>query len=525
MKYRSLIVTFLSLVILTGNSLAQDSNDKAIGSITAAELRDHIFFLASDYLQGRVATTPEYEIAAQYVAAQFAAAGLEPAIKTDDGSMSYFQGVPFAKTVYNDKLAWSVNNNGTTKDFVHKEDFKIRMGNNLNHDNLEMVWLGYGIEDPDNKWNDFEGLDVTGKIMVIMSGAPTKKGKPVLPQEIHDRFYGRRALQTKLRSLYNKGAAGIIMVDLDDVSGSQFDEMRSSFTTVRTAYKGNQRSSRSGSFPSIYVAKPAFLNVILADNKANPLLHPDNILKNYKPQLLEGVTFKSEVELISEEIVPSNNVVGMVAGTDPVLKNEIIVVGAHLDHVRPQQGQVCNGADDNASGSSGVMEIAEAVAMNPCKRTVVFITYTAEEMGLIGSRYFVSSDAYAKEQLKFNINMDMIGRSGTNNEESRAHYVVTNKRYLHELEAFITDINQGVTDFPLIFDDDEHSPGGSDHQSFIGENIPAFFFFSGVHKDLHRPTDDADKIDYAKAERICKLGYLMTEQLGNMETVPDFLEK
>jgi Zn-dependent M28 family amino/carboxypeptidase len=93
------------------------------------------------------------------------------------------------------------------------------------------------------------------------------------------------------------------------------------------------------------------------------------------------------------------------------------------------------------------------------------------------------------------------------------------------LDAFINEVNDGVTDFPLIIDNDQNSPGGSDHQSFIKEDIPAFFFFSGVHEDLHRPTDDADKIDYAKAESISKLAYLLTEKLANMDEVPDFLEK
>jgi Zn-dependent M28 family amino/carboxypeptidase len=198
------------------------------------------------------------------------------------------------------------------------------------------------------------------------------------------------------------------------------------------------------------------------------------------------------------------------------------VIGAHLDHVKPVNGQVCNGADDNASGSAGVIEIAEAVKLSPCKRTMVFITYTAEEMGLLGSRYFIDSELFSKDLIKFNLNMDMIGRSSTKNEESRAHYVVTNKKYVAGIEEFITDVNKGITDFPIIYDNDEDSPGGSDHQNFIGENIPAFFFFSGVHRDLHQPGDDPEKIDYAKAESIARLGYLIVEKLGNMETVPTF---
>ena len=274
--------------------------------------------------------------------------------------------------------------------------------------------------------------------------------------------------------------------------------------------------------PTIYLAKPEILNAFMGESKNNPLNDKENILKGYKTQVLADTYLSANVELISEETIMAKNVIGIVPGTDPELKDEIIVVGGHLDHVKPVNGQVCNGADDNASGSSGVMEIAEAVAMNPCKRTMVFITYTAEEMGLLGSRYFVDSELFPKDNFKFNLNMDMIGRSSTANEESRAHYVVTNKKYVDAIETFISDLNKGITDFPIIYDNDEDSPGGSDHQTFIGEGIPAFFFFSGMHRDLHQPGDDPEKIDYAKAESISRLGYLIVNKLGNMKTVPTF---
>ena len=525
MKLRNFFFSLIGLAIISSGSANAQTGDPALTSITASELQNHIYFLASDFLKGRVATTPEYEIAAQYVASQFAASGVLPAIKDEDGNMSYLQGVPFATTIYSDKLEWKLSVNDLDISLTHKEDFKIMFGRTFMHEDAQLVWAGYGIQDTESKWDDFKDLDVSGKIVVIMSGAPMKRGKPVLDEETHEKFTGSRGVQSKLFSgLFRMDAAGIIVVDIDGSSNVEFDTMPSSFSTKSTGYKSNKKSSRS-SFPTIYVAKPEFLNLILGDQKNNPLNSKGNILKNYQTQMLEGISLNSEIEIISEDIIPSNNVVGIVPGTDPVLKNEYIVVGAHLDHVKPRDGQVCNGADDNASGSSGVMEVAEAIALNPCKRSVVFIAYTAEEMGLIGSRHFVASEAYPKDQIKFNINLDMIGRTSPKNEDTRAHYAVTNKRYLHEINSFINEINNGVTNFPIIIDDDETSPGGSDHQNFIGVNIPAFFFFSGMHEDLHQPGDDAEKIDYPKAESLCKLSYLMTQRLANMETVPTFLKR
>jgi len=398
-------------------------------------------------------------------------------------------------------------------------------GNDLNHDHQELVWVGYGLEDKKSKWNDFEDVDVKGKMLVCMSGAPIKNGKPVLSEKVHERYTGENAMRSKMMTLFGRGAAGVIIINMDNTAGPGFDESPSSFKAEKVSYRSGKKRQSRRSFPSFYIGNPDILNVLMAGNKNNPLNNPDDILENYKPQELKDTYIDASVEIVKEDVINSSNVVGIVPGTDPVLKNEYIVVGAHLDHVAPQGGKVCNGADDNASGSAGVMEIAEAIAMNPCKRSVVFITYTAEEKGLLGSKYFVSSDAFPKEQIKFNINLDMIGRSSPKNEDTRAHYVVTNKRYLKEIDAFINGVNDGVTDFPLIINNDKDSPGGSDHQTFISEDIPAFFFFSGVHPDLHRPTDDADKIDYPKAESISKLGYLLTKKLANMDEVPDFLEK
>ena len=473
----------------------------------------------SDYMNGRVATSPQYDIATKYVASQFAAAGLKPLIMADTVP-TFFQGVPFARTVYSDQLNWTVTVGGVEHKLIHKTDFKIMMGNQLNHDNLQLVWVGYGIDEPGEKWNDFKDLDIFGKVAVCLTGAPEKKGKPVFGKEANDKYTSNRSIYTKIFSgMMEKGAAAVIVVDMGNNDITSFDKIPSRFSTERTVYKG-MAVGGMGSFPSIYVVKSGFLDLILPD-AANPNKSDGNILKNYKPQVLDA-RLNSKLQILKEDVSYSNNVIGIVPGTDPVLKNEYIVVGGHLDHVAPQQGKPCNGADDNASGSAGVMEVGQAVAMNPCKRTVVFATWTAEEMGLLGSKFFLDSEILPKDKIKFNVNLDMIGRTGKENEATRAHWVVTNKKYLEGIKGFITAVNDGVTDFPILFNDDEHSPGGSDHMTFMGKDIPAFFFFSGLHADLHNPGDDPEKIDYPKAARVSRLAYLIAEKLGNMDTVPTF---
>ncbi len=518
-----LSILLISALQFPGFLLAQHSTDKGLNSITEAELRDHIFFLASDYLNGRVATTPEYEIACRYVASQFAASGLKPLESGDSSMQGYFQNVPFAHTQYGDELNWTIKRAGMETVLAHKKDFKILYGSQLNFDNAEMVYVGYGIDEPTEKWNDFKDLDLKGKIAICLAGTPEKKGKPLFSKEINDKYSGQSGIYAKLMGgMMKMGAAGLILVDPAKTMGFTFEMVPSSFATEKTAFKGTSKGNSVGSIPSIYLVKSEFLDLIMGGMSSNPNASPDNLMKNYKTALLAGTTLSSKVEIRKEDEIISRNVIGIVPGTDPVLKNEYIVVGGHLDHVAPQGGKACNGADDNASGSAGVMEIAEAVAMNPCKRTVIFTTWTAEEMGLIGSNFFLQSGVVPKDQIKFNINMDMIGRTGKGNEATRAHYVVTDKKYLAAITEFINQENQGVTDFPILFDDDEHSPGGSDHMTFIQTGIPAFFFFSGIHADLHKPGDDAEKIDYPKAASISRLGYLLAEKLGNMDVVPAF---
>ncbi|MDZ7738116.1 MAG: M28 family peptidase, partial [Bacteroidales bacterium] len=349
----------LSVFLFSAHLSAQNTGQEALNSITAAELRNHIFFLASDYLNGRVGPSAEYEIAAQYVATQFAAAELEP-VQTQDGNKSFFQDVPFVKTVYDDKIKWTLDIDGTDRQFVHRKDFKIVYGSTLNFENTPLVWAGYGIEEPEHKWNDFKNLETEGKIIVFMTGAPVKKDKPVLPDDIHNKYNGQRGFQAKISNLFSKGAAAIIMVDTENSGPMAFDAVTSRFNTETYEYKNTEQGSRR-SRPAVFIVKPDFIDMVMGDKPYNPMKDNSGKLKNYQPQVIKDVQVNSSTEVLSRETINTKNVVGMVPGTDPVLRNEYIVVGAHLDHVKPRDGQVCNGADDNASGSAGVIEIAEAV--------------------------------------------------------------------------------------------------------------------------------------------------------------------
>ena len=514
-----------AIALLSSGLNGQDHHATPIESITEAEMRDHIYFLASDYMAGRVGPSPEYEIAAQYAATQFASGGLEPLVSEQGNLHGYFQEVPYRKLVLEEGATWLLRTKEGEKEFRHNVDYKVLEGRTLPEGPLEVVFAGYGIHEPDFGWDDFEDIDVEGKMVIVMSGAPEKKGEPVLPDSIHQEYASLMGLQKKaLPLIRNKPAAVILALDPAMKAMMNFELFPSQLKTEIYQYQGKNNDQGDFRIPMIYLVKEELLQELFKDQKTGPSLIEEKGIGKYRTFTLKDISLETRFPVIEDTPLTLKNVVAVVRGTDPELSDEFITVGAHLDHVTHPSGQVANGADDNASGSAGVLEIAEAVAQDPPRRSVVFICYTAEEMGLQGSHYFVNSGPLDPAAIKFNVNLDMIGRTTTENKETGSHYVLGNERYQAKLEPFIEGINESSVNIPLIYEFGHMYSGSSDHASYSDRGIPSFFFFSGDHEDLHQPGDDPEKIEYDKAVKISRLAYLITMELANMDEVPDFLE-
>jgi len=513
------MLLFLFPVRLSG----QDTPSPALESITQAELRDHIYFLASDYMAGRAGPSGEYEIAAQYAATQFAAGGLQP-LSADTGNMNgWFQEVPYQKVTLDDEPTWSLYTKEGEKVFRHNEDYKIFEGRYLPDESMEVVFVGYGIHEPDYGWDDFKGLDVEGKMVVLMSGAPVEKEKSVLPDSLHKQYSSMMGLQSKAMPIIRqKPAAVVLALDKQLSAMLPFERIPSQLKEEMYLYQGPAGEQGDLRIPMIYLVRDTLLQVLFKDQKTGPARIAEQGMKKYQTFVLKDLMVETRFPVKERKELTLKNVVACVPGTDPELSQEYIAVGAHLDHVKLPNGQVANGADDNASGSAGVLEIAEAVALDPPRRSVVFITYTAEEMGLQGSHYFVNAGPLALEDIKFNVNLDMIGRTTEENKETRSHYVLGSSLYEAKLVPFISEINEATIQWPLIYDFRHAYSGSSDHASYSDQGIPSFFFFSGSHKDLHTAGDDPEKIEFDKAESISRLAYLITMELANMQVVPDF---
>lgn len=524
MKKQWLVSCFAVMALLLSvPATAQPGTIDPLNSITVAEMRDHIYFLASDYMKGRVGPSPEYEIAAQYVASQFAEAGLVPVESDMEYMEGYFQEVPFEKGIYGADLKWVLKSGSSEKEFLHQEDYKVLEDGIVPQEPLEVVFAGYGIREPDHGWNDFEDIDIEGKMVVIMTGAPMKKEKPVLPEALHKEYSGMQGLQKKAMPVIEQRPAAIVLVpDSEMASMIPFERIPSAFAEINYRYLGSKQNTKEFQIPMVYLVRPEVIDAMFEGQKVTPASVEKDGLKKYRCYQLKDLVVDTQFPLKEKSEVSLKNVVGMVKGTDPELSNEVIVVGAHLDHVVGPGGQINNGADDNASGSAGVMEIAEAVAMDPPRRSVVFVTYTAEEMGLHGSHFFVHSGLFDIDDMKFNVNLDMIGRTEEQNKETGSHYLVAQDKYMPAIRPFVERINAEGLYVPLIFDSSPRHSGSSDHASFSNAGIPAFFFFSGLHEDLHMPGDDPDKIEYDKAVNLSKLSYQIAMKLANMDEVPGF---
>jgi Zn-dependent M28 family amino/carboxypeptidase len=207
----------------------------------------------------------------------------------------------------------------------------------------------------------------------------------------------------------------------------------------------------------------------------------------------------------------------VVCGSDPALKHEYVVVTAHLDSTAPREkGEINNGADDNASGCAGLIEVARAVNQGPPRCYVVFALLSGEEAACIGSRHFVSDCPVPLGEVVANVNMDMIGRSDAASLADRSHYALDSEKVTPAFTDLIKWVNARAVRWPLKY---ENPVGNSDNLMFHAVGIPAVSFYSGHHEDVNRPTDDPDKIDYEKAQKISQLVYAVTMELANREVL------
>ncbi len=494
------IFVFTIVLFSTLTTIGQQADSP---EITAEEIQQHINFLASDDLKGRDSGTEEIFKAANYIKDEFESYGLKPLF-----GESYLQEFPFIKSIEltgSNSLIFSSGDEKITLSL--KEDYTtVPFSGNAGVDG-NMVFSGFGISAPDLAYDDYEGIDVEGKIVIVMRNTP----EPDVP---HSEFDVYSPLRKKASVARDKGAIGIIFVN-------PYDEHKNEDDLIEFEY------DRGGAITDIPVVnvKRHFIDKLFKTEGLNFKEYYDKIIESKKPSSFE---FKNSSVSITTEIREvesiSWNVGGYVEGSNPELKNEHIIIGAHFDHLgmggdgslyRGNEPQIHNGADDNASGTTGVLELAEKFSSekNNIKRTIVFLAVSGEELGLLGSNYFVNNMPFLAEDAITMINMDMIGRL------KDSSLIVYGTGTSSNWEDILNEHNN--YGFNLTFNDEGYGP--SDHSSFYGKKIPVLFFFTGTHEDYHKPSDDSDKINAEGEEAILNYIYNVATDIDQNTERPDYL--
>jgi len=492
-----------SVLLMLGVVITLSAQPVRTPDITRAELYEHVKYLASDALEGRRAGSKGAELAVQYIAKEFASYGLVP--RGDNGT--FFQKFEFISGV---KLGpantVSIKRNGTTALELNKDFRPLGFSSSESFEG-EVVFAGYGISLTNKSYDDYEGIDVKEKIVLLLRNSP--------PSDSTKDF---SAIVASLRYKANKakelGAKAILFV-----TGPE-DDQKDPF--IRLSY--DQSTGNAGVIAIHLKREVADRLLKLEERNLADLQKEINGTKRPSSFPIRNLilSLRTDVQPVRET---TTNAVGFLEGSDPLLKNEIIVIGAHYDHLgyggegsgslSPDTTAIHNGADDNASGTSGLLELAQAFATRrqELSRSVLFLSFAAEEIGLLGSAHFVSAPTLPLDRMVTMLNMDMIGR--LNNHALIVYGMGTSPGF----EELVKKHNRDSL-FTLKLNKDGFGP--SDHASFYGKQIPVFHFFTDIHSDYHRPSDDYDKINAEGMEQVARFVYSLALELNQAAEKPAY---
>jgi len=475
-----------------------------VDSITPGELRMHLEFLASEELGGRYTLSPGFAIAARYLAAHLEAYGFKGA--GDNGSfLQTFQVVSSKADTAKSALDLTTSGGKTTS--YHFGDVYLPSDGHSGEAQGPVVFVGQGISSTSQKHDDYAGLDVKGKIVLIAPGTPAD----VDSSQLGDNESGQGAAIAH-------GAVGILqlpqqrMLDLMKTKG--FQERAASRETVRLA------RATEGKLPALSLG-PASAEELLTAGGLNlkSIYEAVSHKQKLQPQKLDVSAKMTVATQLTRST--TQNVAAILEGSDPKLRNEYVVFSAHYDHLKTGPGgEIYPGADDDGSGTTAVLTIAHAMSLERPKRSVLVMFHAGEELGLLGSQYNTDyAPVVPLNQMVADLNIDMIGRSkqaGDNSlqdehlTDANTVYLVGSNRISHELHQLSEETNAQFQKMKLDYHyNDPNEPERiyfrSDHWNYAKHGVPIIFYFDGTSVDYHRPTDTLDKIDFSKLTNVTRL--------------------
>jgi hypothetical protein len=517
MVQRSKGLLTLAVLMLAALAAAWSPSDP-VPTPAEARLRADVTYLADDLREGRAPGTKGIDAAADYIAGVFRELGLKPA----PGAEGYFQ--PFtirgsSSLAGEGQLAFKTADGKI--EAKPKGDFTpLALGTGASLD-VPLVFAGYGITAREKAskldYDDYAGLDVKGKAVLILRREP---------QQDDDKspFDGKNVtsysdLRSKATTAFEHGAAAVLLVN-DERSAKGND------TLLPFNYAGGEQST---TIPFLMVSRELADKALKAGGAPSLSELEAKIDSDLKPrsQPLQNVSVAAKYTIERKGLV-AKNVIGVLEGSGP-LADETIVIGGHYDHLgrgglfsgslAPFSNDLHNGADDNASGTSMVLEMARRLAKrhDPLPRRVVFMAFSGEEKGLLGSRHYVNTPLFPLNKTVFMMNFDMVGRLNAKDELTIMGTGSTPGAG-ELVDALGASAGFKIKKIAAISD----GMGGSDHESFYPMKIPVLFAFTGAHTDYHKPSDDSDKINYRGMARIADLGELLLLDIARRPTRPEF---
>jgi hypothetical protein len=483
--------------LMAGSVRSQSGNE---------ELISHARYLASDELMGRAVGTPGIEKARDYIAAEFSKYGLTPGGETNGylQRLSVTTGVRLAEP--------STFITGGSQPLRIQEDWLPLGLSGSGKFAGEVVFAGYGISAKDYGYDDYAGLDVKGKVVLVLRYEPPPKNNDSIFRR-GPRYSQHATFNSKINNARSHGAVGLILVDL-----SSTEQGTAELVPVARSL-GRNPSSFVAVQITKQIAEPWFQSRGISLQELR-----QKIDREERPAsaLLPGSHVAVEVTL--EKIdAAAQNVVGFLPASNPGTK-ESIVIGAHYDHLglgyfgsEPgQEGKIHNGADDNASGVAVLLRVARTLSERPerLERNIVFVAFTAEELGLHGSRHYAAHPLFPSEATKAMINLDMVGRMRKN------QLTLFGLETAEELRSLVSAAAQGlgIETLPAA-----RGVGRSDHASFYDKNIPVLHVYTGSHEDYHRPSDDWEKLNVEGMEKIGAFVAALAEKMGHKNTPLSFV--
>ena len=486
-----------------------------VAPIDGTALRADLSEFASDAFLGRLAGTPSSRRAAEFIAARLTTLGLEAA---GDSGTGFFQTVPLSRQVFAPTTKFLVTSRGRATDLKLAEDIVplLRLAEGVPLPKLsadgDIVFAGYALSSPQLGRNDLSQLDLAGKVVVFVGGAP-----PNVDSATRARLETPEALGQRMGAILMQGPEAVVIIAGGKLE-SDFDALASEVTNGSLELGATEQEPER-QLPMIMFARP---------RAGSPLL-PARWPADDKPQPL-GRHLMAKIALGRAEVV-GHNVVAILRGSDPSLSNTYVALGAHLDHIGVQApvagDSIANGADDDGSGSMGLVAIARALAASPSrpKRSLLFVWHTGEEAGMLGSEWFVTHSTVPLDSVVAQLNADMIGRNAPDSLYLVGPRAAPNNQS-RVLGTVVDSVNTALVR-PFRINREWDSPTHpeqiyfrSDHYSYAKRGIPIVFYTTGLHADYHKVSDEVSKIDFDKLSRVSDLIMRSALAVANRGTRP-----